>query len=235
VTIPVEVATVTGCARLEDAGGAVLLARLVPGAAPWELEIGFGKGRFLLARAAERRDRRFLGLELAGEYFRLAARRLARRGLANAALVRGEALYLLAAVLPRAFARELHVYFPDPWPKSRHQRRRLFSPASVDLVLGALEPGGRLCFATDHLDYGAEVEAILAGCPGLTVARRSGGWEDGPRTNYEAKYVEEGRPILRLEAVLAGAPGLHPAGAREVLVACAVAGTGGAGDDAPGW
>ncbi|KAB2966927.1 MAG: hypothetical protein F9K18_04960, partial [Thermoanaerobaculia bacterium] len=216
--LPVELATRAGCARLEGPLDPGRLAALVPGDAACELEIGFGKGRFLLARAAEHPERRFLGIEIAGEYFRLAARRLARRGLANVALVRGEALYLLAVVLPRAFAREVHVYFPDPWPKSRHQRRRLFSPASLDLVLGALEPGGRLSFATDHLDYGAEVETILAGHPGLGVTRVSGGWPGGPRTNYEAKYVAAGRPILRLEATLAGAPALHPAGVLEVLV-----------------
>jgi tRNA (guanine-N7-)-methyltransferase len=235
VTLPVEVATHAGCTRLEGPLGAGLLERWGPGGAPWELEIGFGKGRFLLARAAARPERRWLGVEIAGEYFRLAARRLARRGLANVVLLRGEALYLLAAVLPRGFAREVHVYFPDPWPKSRHHRRRLFSPASVDLVLSALEPGGRLCFATDHLDYGAEVEALLAGCPGLAVARLPGGWPEGARTNYEAKYVAESRPILRLEAVLEGAPALHPAGALEVLVAQAAAGAGGREPGAPGW
>ena len=230
-----EVATRAGCAPLERPLGTALLARLAPGAGPWELEIGFGKGRFLLARATAQPARRFLGIEIAGEYFRLAARRLARRGLANLALLHGEALYLLAAVLPRAFAREIHVYFPDPWPKSRHQRRRLFSPASLDLVLGALEPGGRLSFATDHLDYGVEVEAILSGHPGLEVARRPDGWAEGPRTNYEAKYVAEGRPILRLEATLAGVPSLHPAGAREVLVARATAPGASAGAHPAGW
>lgn len=219
MSAPIEVATRAGVAALEGLGGPGLLERLVPGAGPWEVEIGFGKGRFLLARAAAAPETRWLGLEVAREYFRLAAARLARRALANVALVRGEALYLLAAVLPRAFARTVHVYFPDPWPKSRHHRRRLFAPGSVDLVLGALAPGGSLSFATDFLDYGAEVAALLCACPGLEVTRLEGGWPEGPRTNYEAKYVLEGRPILRLEARLAGAPGLPPGALAELAVA----------------
>ncbi len=160
---------------------------------------------------------------MAREYFALAARRLARRRLANLALLHGEALYLLAAGLPRGFAATVHVYFPDPWPKSRHQKRRLFSAASVDLVLGLLEPGGRLCFATDFLEYGEEVAALLAAHPALVVERVEGGWPGGARTNYEAKYEAEGRPILRLEARLAGAATPHPAGVVEIAAASGAA------------
>jgi len=205
-----EVATGRGVAPFEAAGRPDALERLLPGSGPWEIEVGFGKGRFLLARAASDPECRFLGIELAGEYFRLVARRLARHGLENVALVHGEALALLATTVPRALARAVHVYFPDPWPKSRHQRRRLFAPGSLDLVLGALAPGGRLAFATDHLEYGEAVAALLAGVPGLALRRLEGGWSEGARTNYEAKYVAEGRTIVRLEATLVGPLRRHP-------------------------
>ncbi len=199
------------------------LDALLPGEGPWEVELGFGKGRFLLRRAAENPAGRFLGVELAAEYFRLAARRAARRGLGNLALLHGDALFLLSAVLPRGFAQAVHVYFPDPWPKSRHHKRRLFDPETVDLVLGLLRPAGRLYFATDFLEYGERVCAILAGYPGLEQ-RRLPAWPDGPRTNYEAKYLAEGRPILRLEAMAASvAAVLHPAGEQGVLSAVAPA------------
>lgn len=221
MTAPLETAVAGRIGSPPEPGAHGFLDRLLPGTGPWEVEIGFGKGRFLLARAAARPERRFLGIEVAGEYFRLAAHRALSRGLGNVALLHGEALYLLAAVLPRGFAGELHVYFPDPWPKSRHLRRRLFSPASVDLVLGALAPGGRLWFATDFLDYGAEVEAILRSYPALEVERIEPGWPEGPRTNYEAKYVAEGRPILRLGATLVRAPELHPRGEADLLAAVA--------------
>lgn len=186
------------------------------------MEIGFGKGRYLLRRCLAEPERRFLGIEVAAKYHGLFVERARRRGAANWIALRGDALYLLAAVLPRRFAAAVHVYFPDPWPKSRHQRRRLFDPETVDLVLGALAPGGRLWFATDFLEYGEKVADLLAGYPGLAVERLPGPWPEGPRTNYEAKYEAEGRPILRLQATLAdagGPPPLHPAGAAAVVAA----------------
>ncbi len=190
----------------------------------WEVEIGFGKGRYLLNRAAADPEGCFLGVELVSKYYRLAQKRARRRRLANLLLVRGEALFLLATVFPRGFASAVHVYHPDPWPKSRHARRRLFDPETVDLVLGVLRPGGELFFATDFIAYGERVEEILRGFPGLEVERWNGPWPEGPRTNYEAKYVREGRPILRLRARLdAGTGGaeLHPRGARGILTAIA--------------
>jgi len=204
---------------LEELPAGWRLDDLVPGEGPWEVEIGFGKGRYLLAQAGARPERRFLGIEVAAKYFRLTSRRAARRGLRNLLLVHGEALYLLAAVLPAGFADLLHVYFPDPWPKSRHHKRRLFDPESLDLVLGPLVGGGKLCFATDFLDYGAEVEGLLASDPGLRVETRGEPWPDGARTNYEGKYLAEGRPILRLEAWLETAPAaLYPGGRDGVAV-----------------
>lgn len=203
--------------ELRDLEAPLDLDSLLAARGPWQVELGFGKGRFLLRAATEEPEQRFLGVEVAGEYYRLAARRAARRGLENLLLAHGDALYLLSAVLPRGFASVVHVYFPDPWPKTRHQKRRLFEPETVDLVLGALRPGGRLAFATDFLTYGELVAEILSGYPGLTV-RRCSGWPGGARTNYEAKYVAEGRPILRLEAVLDGpAERLHPSGRAAVL------------------
>jgi tRNA (guanine-N7-)-methyltransferase len=195
------------------------LAELVPGAGSWEVELGFGKGRYLLRRLEEKGERRFLGIEVAGKYQRRFVERARRRGLGNWIALRGEALYLLSAVVPRGFAQAVHVYFPDPWPKSRHQKRRLFDPETVDLVLGLLVEGGRLLFATDFLEYGERVWEILATYPGLAVVRRDR-WEEGPRTNYEAKYEAEGRPILRLEAIRGGACApLHPRGTAAVLAA----------------
>lgn len=219
---PVLVSLAAGDRTLAGLAAPLPLSGLVPGDGPWEVEIGFGKGRYLLRRCLEEPDRRFLGVEIAGKYHRIFAERARRRGAANWIALRGDALYLLAALLPRRFAAAVHVYFPDPWPKSRHQKRRLFDPETVDLVLGALAPGGRLWFATDFIAYGELVAELLAGYPGLAVERLAGPWPEGPRTNYEAKYEVEGRPILRLAATLAEAPDpppLHPAGAAGALAA----------------
>ena len=124
---------------------------------PWEVEIGFGKGRYLLRRAKEDRDHRFLGIEIAGEYQREFVTKARRRGLTNWMALRGDALFFLSAVLPKRFASAVHVYFPDPWPKNKQQKRRLFDPETVDLVLGLLAPGAKLSFATDFVEYGALV------------------------------------------------------------------------------
>ncbi len=204
--------------RLCDLPRSLALDDLLSGDGAWEVELGFGKGRYLLGSALAHPGRRFLGIELVSKYYRLLRDRARRRGVSNLLLIRGEALYLLSAVLPAAFASRLHVYFPDPWPKSRHHKRRLFDPETLDLVLGVLRPGGELCFATDFIEYGQRVGEILEGYPDLAVAPRDAPWPDGARTNYEAKYTIEGRPILRLTARLApaedGRAGVPAAGGR---------------------
>ena len=220
--------------RLCDLPQSFSLDPLTSGDGPWEVELGFGKGRYLLRKALEHPDRRFLGVELVSKYYRLLRDRARRQDASNLLVVRGEALYLLTAVLPSAFASRLHIYFPDPWPKGRHFKRRLLDPESLDLVLGVLQPGGELCFATDFIDYGQRVCEILEGYPGLAVQLRHTPWPDGARTNYEAKYMLEGRPILRLTARWTGQPSdlargdrvagasvlpLHPRGRIGVLAA----------------
>lgn len=223
-------ATPGGERLLSEVAVPLELDALVPAAGPpdagaesaWEVEIGFGKGRYLLRRALAEPRTRFLGIELAGEYFRLLVNRAHRRGVQNLLAIRGEAQTVLAAVLPKGFARAVHVYFPDPWPKARHERRRLFDAQTVDLVLALLRPGGTLWFATDYLAYGEAVAALLASHPAASARRLPAGWDEGPRTNYEAKYVAEGRPILRLEVTWAGGEGLsalHPNGLAGVLAA----------------
>jgi tRNA (guanine-N7-)-methyltransferase len=206
-------------------------ARFADPATEWEVEIGFGKGRYLRRAAAERSDRQFLGVEMVSEYFRDVARLARRDRLDNLTVVRAEALYLLAAVLPRGFARAAHVYFPDPWPKTRHRRRRLFDPTTVDLVVGLLRPGATLFFATDFVRYGEVVRELLESYPGLDVERRETDWSDGPRTNYEAKYVREGRSFVRLTATRRAvgiAP--HPRGERELAMAHGWDGSDGSDD-----
>ena len=175
------------------------LDSLARGRGPWEVEIGFGKGRYLLRRATAEPARRFLGIEVSARYYRRVRDRSVKRGLSNLLLVRGEALYALSVVLPRAFANAVHVYFPDPWPKARHEERRLFDAASIDLLLALLKPGGVLFFATDFLDYADVVAGILDSHPGVTRRRVLGPWGGESRTNYEAKYIAEGRSIARFE------------------------------------
>ena len=195
----------------------------------WEVEIGFGKAKYLLRRAADEPRNRFIGVEMANAYYRLAAKRARRQGLQNVVLVRGEALFAISAILPAQFADAVHVYFPDPWPKARHQKRRLFDPETVDLVLGLLKPDGVLYFATDHLDYGKVVCELLESHPAVGFEEIQGPWADGPRTNYEAKYESEGRPILRVEVHRRNTHTtdlIHPRGAVGIVSAIRHTGAG---------
>jgi tRNA (guanine-N7-)-methyltransferase len=222
--IPVAASAGDAEYTLQELAAPLDLKRLVPLVSEWEVELGFGKGRYLLHRAQADPDRGFLGVEMAGSYYRLAQQRMRRRHLPNVVLMHGEALYVMSVVLPRGFASAVHVYFPDPWPKARHQKRRLFDAETIDLVLDLLAEDGRLYFATDFLEYGEVVRGILESHPSVEVAEVAGLWVDGARTNYEAKYLGEGRPILRLEVqrVAEARLSLHPRGAAGVLAAVCV-------------
>jgi tRNA (guanine-N7-)-methyltransferase len=218
---PVQIWSAGRELALRDADWPVV-GRAAPGRR-LEIEIGFGKGRYLLRRAAALPGAEFVGIESAPTYWRLASARAERRGLRNLTTICGDALYLLATSIEPAVADAMHVYFPDPWPKLRHRKRRLLDDATVDLVIGALVPGGSLYFATDHLEYGEVAHDVLTRHPALVVQRVEGPWPDGARTNYETKYEREGRRILRLIARRRAGAGLrvvHPDGRRDVVAGC---------------
>lgn len=201
------------------------LDSLLPGEGDWIVELGFGKGRYLLQRALENPGERYFGVEIVSRYFRMVRDRGVRRGLENLVVARAEGAYLMSGLLPAGFAREVHVYFPDPWPKARHQKRRLFDFETVDLVLAMLRPDGQLFFATDHAEYGAVVQSVLTSHPALEVESLDGPWPGGARTNYEAKYVEEGRPIQRLVCSLKSTSRdalLHPSGTAGIVAATSI-------------
>ncbi len=180
----------------EDAGDVDFTA-LFGRTAPVELEIGTGKGRFLIEAAATRPGTDFLGLEIEPEYAALARLRAARRGLANVRVERADGREFVIRRLARGSLAALHVYFPDPWPKKRHWKRRLFTPAFAAAAARALAPGGFLRVASDHEAYWAVIEEVLAAEP--LLERLSGGeagpWSSG--TSYELKYAASGRPVFK--------------------------------------
>lgn len=132
--------------------------------APLEVEVGSGKGLFLRTAAAAHPDRCFLGAEVGRKYARFTAAGLAKRGLTNAKVVAGDALRLLAEWLPDESLAAVHVYFPDPWWKKRHRKRRVMRPSFARDVERVLEPGGVLHFWTDVAEYFADSLEILAAC-----------------------------------------------------------------------
>ena len=121
--------------------------------APLEVEIGSGKGLFLEGAATARPDHDFLGIEVAKKYAKHCAARLARRSLDNGRMLCGDGLWLFREVLPDEQLEAVHVYFPDPWWKKRHHRRRVMNEAFVADITRTLRAGGRLHFWTDVKDY----------------------------------------------------------------------------------
>jgi tRNA (guanine-N7-)-methyltransferase len=165
---------------------------------PVELEIGTGKGRFLLARAAARPDLNFIGIEWARAYCIYAADRFRRAGLTNVRMLRADAAAFVKDCLPDRSIFRLHVYFPDPWPKRRHHRRRLIQPGFVDQLRRILQSGGQLLVVTDHLGYFDHIRRVLGGAAGFVrtpMPKLAGQDNELVGTNFERKYIAQGRPF----------------------------------------
>lgn len=169
---------------------------LFPTAQPVEIELGFGKGRFLLDAATRRRQHNFIGVEVAGKYLRLAHERACRRQLDNLRFVHGDAREFVEFFLPAESVHAAHVYFPDPWPKKKHHKRRLLDTEFLLEAWRVLEPGGHLWIATDHDDYFEAILEALDPFEGNQVDVVEATW-DGPTTNYEDKFVRRGSSIHR--------------------------------------
>ncbi len=165
---------------------------------PLELELGVGKGRFLLDWAAAHPEVGLLGVERARSYALLAAVRVARRGLANVRLVHSTAEDVLFRCLAPDSVDAFHVYFADPWPKKRHHKRRLFRPDNAARLADLLRPGGLLRVKTDHREYAAVIGAVLAAEPRLAPVPVEEAFAGVPATHFEIKYAREGREFTRL-------------------------------------
>jgi tRNA (guanine-N7-)-methyltransferase len=174
---------------------------------PVELEVGSGKGLFLCNAAAAAPAHNFVGVEMSRKYATIAAGRVARRQLGNVRVIAGDARLFLARSVPPASLRAVHVYFPDPWWKSRHKKRRVFCDPLVADVERGLEPGGDLWVATDVEEYFGVIRALVAGHP--RFVERPFPEPTSPEndldylTNFERKYRIEGRPIYRVRYGLA--------------------------------
>lgn len=130
--------------------------------APLEIEVGSGKGLFISTEPAARPDRNFLGIEIAAGYAKYAAARIARRGLHNARMISGDAAPIFRERLPSSSIAAVHIYFPDPWWKKRHRKRRIMRPDFLQQIDRVLQPAGRLHFWTDVQEYFEESMQTIA-------------------------------------------------------------------------
>ena len=167
---------------------------------PVELEIGIGKGYFIMNAGEKYADRNYIGIEIRRKYLMGARRRIEKRPISNVRLVNGEAFSFMEEYLLPESLSVIHLYFPDPWPKKRHHKRRLFSPGFLKLVKKTLVPGGQILIATDHKGYWEWITEVLDGQDFLVKCERLPQPVDGSEglTNYEIKYTREGRPIYRI-------------------------------------
>ena len=179
-------------------------------ARPIDLEIGSGKGTFLVRQAVARPAVNYLGLELAKAYWRYTADRVRRHGLTNVRVVHGEAQSFVRYHLADRAIRQAHIYFPDPWPKKRHHKRRLIQPPFLRQLHRALadtdanDPeAGHVRIATDHADYFAWMEDAAAHVSDIferlpftsPEAAEEGEWVG---TNYEKKF----RDVHRVQGMI---------------------------------
>ena len=181
------------------------LGELVPeGYSKVELEIGPGKGAFLLAATEMRPDTFLLGVEAAPAYALLAAQRLEAAGRSNGLLLVDHGKLYLQDRVPDSSLDRLHVYFPDPWPKRRHRKRRFFTEEIPRTLVRVLKPGGWCLVATDNAAYAGQICRVVGSCRGLGRDRdeeqRLAGLPPGhgfSPTNFQRKYEKVGRVIRR--------------------------------------
>lgn len=189
----------------EDLGDRVDFVRVFGRDGPVHIEVGAGKGTFLLNQAKTHSDINFLGIEWARKYYRYAVDRIGRWGLTNVRIIRTEAASFIADFVPDDSVECFHIYFPDPWPKKCHHKRRFLCPANLEQLRRCLKTGGQLRIATDHAEYFEVIKELIGGRPDILERIEftpAAGAEPGEitGTNYERKYVKDKRELHTIAA-----------------------------------
>jgi tRNA (guanine-N7-)-methyltransferase len=188
--------------NLESWQGKIDFAQVFGRSAPVHIEIGSGKGAFLVHQAQAQPEVNFLGIEWARKYYRYTVDRIGRRELTNVRILRADAPVFLRDFVPEESVDCFHIYFPDPWPKKRHHKRRLMQSSNLEVILDRLKPGGEIRLATDHEEYFQQMQDVTTAyrtkLEPIEFERPAGAREgEITGTNYERKYVKESRPIYK--------------------------------------
>jgi tRNA (guanine-N7-)-methyltransferase len=175
-------------------------AAIFGNARPVVLEIGFGMGETTAAIAAARPEVNFLGIEVHWPGVGALLRRIDAQALRNVRVLRHDAVDVVARMIAPASLAGVHVFFPDPWPKKRHHKRRLLKPAFVNALARRLAPGGYLHVATDWAPYAEEILMALSSEPLLANAAQRysprPAWR--PQTKFEARGLKLGHEVFDL-------------------------------------
>jgi tRNA (guanine-N7-)-methyltransferase len=178
-------------------------AALFGRSAPLEVEVGSGKGLFLQTASIGTPEHDFLGIEVAYKYARFIAHRLAKRAIPNAVAVHGDGLRLFRERIPADSLAAVHVYFPDPWWKARHHKRRVMTEAFLADIVRTLQPGGRLHFWTDVKEYFDNTLELIAKCTPLVgpieVPEKVAEHDLDFRTHFERRMRMNNEPVYRSE------------------------------------
>ncbi len=180
--------------------GPLDLAALFGRDARRSLEIGFGNGDTLAVLAQRHPDEDFIGAEVHRPGVGRLLNTLETGGLRNVRVACEDAVQLCTTRLPEACLDAVLIYFPDPWPKKRHHKRRLLQAEFAALVATKLKPGGRLHFATDWQDYAEQALAVLDACPALvnTAAGYAPRPAERPETHFEQRGLKLGHEVFDL-------------------------------------
>ena len=163
---------------------------------PLEVDIGAGKGRFILERSKQHPLTQFLGIERMLARIRRMDRKALRRELFNLRLLRAEAYYAITYLIPTHSVDTYYLFFPDPWPKTRHAEHRLFNPTFMTALHRTMKPGATLHFATDHMPYYLQVRKLLMTDERFNISPH---FQPSPkeRTDFELMFYES-KPIGRI-------------------------------------
>lgn len=171
--------------------------------APRVLEIGIGDGETLLELAGRHPGTDYLGIEVHRPGIGHCLLGIESRGLGNVRLVSHDAVEVLERQLPDASLDEILLYFPDPWPKKRHHKRRIVQPGFVELVARKLKPGGTFRLATDWAPYAGHMIDVLRGSTSFVNVSPGGDYvprpEDRPLTKFERRGERLGHEVFDLE------------------------------------
>ncbi len=175
--------------------------------APLEIELGSGKGLFMLNASRNNPDRDYLGVETAKKYAQYAAYRFAKADLTNARMVSGDGIRLMDEFIPDEVAAAVHVYFPDPWWKERHRRRRIMQPDVVKNIERVLISGGEFQFWTDVEEYFETAMELMAAETKLQgpfeVPETAASDDMDYRTHFERRMRLNDHPVFRSRFVKA--------------------------------
>ncbi|MGO9309456.1 MAG: tRNA (guanine(46)-N(7))-methyltransferase TrmB [Spirochaetia bacterium] len=184
--------------RASAASEAGDLLRARAGAGPCEVEIGCGNGHFIVSYAARRPGTLLIGIDIKARRCRRAREKAEKRGLGNVQIVHGAAEQLLRD-LPPCSVDAFHIYFPDPWPKSRHRKRRFFTMETLRAIHGRLRGGGRVYFGTDFFDYYLQAKVLLALHGGFRLGEDAP--EDVLTSIFGQRFVEARKTIRIFSAI----------------------------------